>query len=77
MDYDLIISERADQLFENCLRRNPYQFPKSRDLYLQRQGYMEAVYSEMDYLIVFHIEDRNVYIFGVFHQLEEYRIKLR
>ena len=104
MDYNLFISERADQLFENCLRyliyklkneqaavhflnetekiydrlrRNPYQFPQSRDLYLQRQGYREAVYGEMDYLIIFRIEDRTVYVLGVFHQLEEYRKKLR
>ena len=104
MDYDLIISDRADQLLENCLcyllyklkseqaaghflnetekiyerlRRNPYQFPQSRDLYLQKQGYREAVYHDMDYLIVFRIENRTVYVLGLFHQLEEYRMKLK
>ena len=104
MDYDLIVTDRADQLFDNCIRyliyklknvqaaahfldetqklyarmrHDPYQFPQSRDMYLQRLGYREAIYNRMDYIMIFRVEDHTVYILGVFHQLEEYGKKLK
>lgn len=55
---------------------NPYQFPESRDIYLNRLGYREAVVTDMDYVIVFRIEEDQVYVLGIFHQLENYRRKI-
>lgn len=58
------------------LEENPYQFPESRDIYLNRLGYREAVVTDMDYVIVFRIEEDQVYVLGIFHQLENYRRKI-
>ena len=32
---------------------NPYQFPKSRDMYLAKKGYYEVVIPQMNYIYVF------------------------
>ncbi len=39
-------------------------------------GYREALVPEMKYKIVFEVEDNVVTILGIFHQLENYIIKL-
>lgn len=54
------------------LEDNPYQFPDSRDPYLVRQGYKEAYIPDMEYKIVFRIDDTDVYVVGMFHDLEDY-----
>ena len=54
------------------LEDNPYQFPDSKDSYLLRRGYKEAYIPDMDYKIVFRIDDKDVYIVGLFHDLENY-----
>ena len=54
------------------LEDNPYQFPDSKHSYLLRRGYKEAYIPDMDYKIVFRIDDRDVYIVGLFHDLENY-----
>ena len=60
------------------LEENPFQFPESNDDFLKRRGYREALLSEMDYRVVFRIEEpQTVYIVGVFHTLENYRIKVK
>ncbi len=46
---------------------------KSKDPYLKQKGYREAVLTDMNYMIVFRVEGRNVYIMGIFHQLEDFR----
>lgn len=58
------------------LEDNPFQFPKSRDTYLEKMGYHEAVVPQMDYIVVFGIEEDIVNIVGIFHQLENYPQKL-
>lgn len=58
------------------LEENPLQFPRCRDSYLSQLGYREAVFTDMKYLVIFRIEENNVYIVGVFHELEQYRNKL-
>ena len=67
--------ESVDQIYSR-LEENPYQFPESRDITLQRLGYREALLSDMDYVIIFRIEETFVYIAGIFHQLENYRKKV-
>lgn len=65
------ISEVYDRLEEN-----PYQFPDSKDDYLRRRGYKEALISDMQYKIVFRIEESTVYVVGLFHDLEDYPSKV-
>ena len=36
------------------LVENPYQFPKSRDMYLAKKGYYEAVIPQMNYIVIFY-----------------------
>ena len=54
------------------LEENPYQFPDSKDPYLLRRGYKEAHIPDMEYKIVFRIDDNDVYVVGLFHDLEDY-----
>lgn len=55
------------------LEENPFQFPESADDFLKHRGYHEALVSDMNYRVVFRIEEKTVYIVGVFHTLENYR----
>lgn len=59
------------------LKDNPYQFPKSKDMYLQTVGYREAICTGMNYIIIFRIAGQTVYVLGFFHQLEDYNKKIR
>ena len=58
------------------LEKNPYQFAESKDEYLFLRGYREAVFREMKYRVVYRADEKNVYILGVFHTLEDYGRKL-
>ena len=58
------------------LEENPLQFPVCRDTYLAKRGYREAVTRQMDYVIIFRVNSDIVNIVGIFHQLENYQMKL-
>lgn len=58
------------------LEDNPNQFPDSKDSYLLKHGYKEALISDMEYKIVFRIDGDNVYIVGFFHNRENYAQKV-
>lgn len=58
------------------LEENPLQFPLSRDTYLAKKGYHEAVCGQMNYTIIFSVREDAVNIAGIFHQLENYQEKL-
>lgn len=58
------------------LEENSYQFTESRDVYLKSKQYREAVTTDMNYAVIFKIEDDTVYVLGVFHGLENYRVKI-
>ncbi len=60
----------------NRLEDNPLQFPESRNPYLAKKGYREAVVSQMNYVIVFDVRKNVVNVVGVFYQLENYKRKL-
>ena len=60
----------------DCLEENPYQFSESKDDYLRRRGYREALISDMQYKIIFRIEESTVYVVGLFHDLEDYPSKV-
>ncbi|MCR5329580.1 MAG: type II toxin-antitoxin system RelE/ParE family toxin [Lachnospiraceae bacterium] len=58
------------------LEENPYLFPESKDSYLCSKGYREAVLSSMSYRVVFRVNEKTVYIVGVYHDLEDYAKKV-
>lgn len=74
--------QAAKRLFDEVkkiydrIELNPYQFPRCRDLYLRRKGYYEAIIPSMNYKVVFIIDIYDVYILGIFHNLENYQEKL-
>lgn len=45
----------------------PEQFPVSRDTFLAKRGYHEAVVPQIDYVIVFAVRSDTVNVVGVFH----------
>ncbi len=67
--------DEIDHIYDR-LEENPYQFPESRDMYLKKKGYHEAVVTQMNYTVVFGVNKGNVNVIGVFHQLEDYRNKV-
>ena len=50
---------------------NPYQFPKSRDMYLAKKGYYEAVIPQMNYIVIFDVRKDIVNIVGIFSSIRE------
>ena len=60
----------------DTLEDNPYVYSVSRDTYLKSRDYREAIVPEMNYQIVFEIEDDEVTVLGIFHQLENYPRKV-
>ena len=58
------------------LEENPYQFPECRDAYLKSLKYREVILTDMSYLMIVKVVDLEVYIMGIFHQLEDYGNKL-
>ena len=58
------------------LEDNPYQFTECRDAVLKSKQYREAVITDMNYIVIFKVEDDTVYVLGVFHGLENYRMKI-
>ena len=103
MAYNLIITDRADELIDDSvyylidklknpdaakhllngidkiydrLEENPFQFPESPDNYLKSRSYREALVPEMSYRIVFRVEELDVYIVGLLHELENHKTKI-
>ena len=103
MTYNLIITERADELLDKLViyllyqlknekaashllssiskiydrvAENPFQFPECRDIALKREKYREAVIPDMNYVVIYKINEDTVYIQGVFHDLENYNQKI-
>ena len=58
------------------LEDNPYQFADSKDDYLRGKGYKEASFLSMQYKLIFRIEGDDVFIVGLFHNLEDYPSKV-
>ena len=62
--YRLKSKEAAKHLLDSVesiydrLVENPYQFPKSRDMYLAKKGYYEAVIPQMNYIVIFDVRKK-------------------
>lgn len=67
--------DEIDHIYDR-MEENPYQFPESRDMYLKKKEYHEAVVTQMNYTVVFGVNKDSVNVIGVFHQLEDYRNKV-
>ena len=65
-----------DNLYDR-LEENPFQFADCPDPFLKSKEYKEAIISDMDYIMIFRIEENVVYVAGFFHQRENYKIKLQ
>lgn len=57
------------------LEQNPLQFPYCPDIYLARRGYREALVTDMNYLVLFRIDDHVVNVVAIHHQTENYADK--
>lgn len=64
------------ECINNRLIDNPYQFPMIRDRYLSMKGYRVAMIPKTKYILVFDIREDTVFVLGIFHQLENYWIKV-
>lgn len=64
-----------DKVYDQ-LEKNPLVYAISQDSYLKRQGYHEAIVPEMNYKIIFEVEEDEVTVLGIFHMLENYANKL-
>ena len=60
------------------LEEDLQQFPYCDDLFLSHRGYRKAVVGNMDYVILYIVDEasRIVYLEGFFHQLENYAAKM-
>ncbi len=66
------VSEIYDKL-ENI----PNIYKLSEDPFMKAMDYHEAKVPEMDYMIVYKVVGKNVYILGIFHCLEDYASKMK
>lgn len=57
------------------LEENPFQFPVCMDDYLAQKECREAIISKMNYIVIYIVINKIVYILGIFHQLENYQEK--
>ena len=64
-----------DEIY-NRLEDNPFQFADSNDYFLRSRGYKEALIPEMNYKLIFRIDEKDVYVVGMFHDLENYASKV-
>lgn len=75
--YRLKNKEAAKHLLDSVesiydrLVENPYQFPKSRDMYLAKKGYYEAVIPQMNYIVIFDVRKDIVNIVAIFSSIRE------
>ena len=74
-DAALHFVDELDAVYDQ-LEKNPYRYPESPDDFLRRRGYHDSLLKGMSHRVVFRIEERIVYIVGVFHDLEDYGKKV-
>lgn len=51
--------DKVEQIFDR-LEENPFQFAVCRDGYLSHKGYREAVLPDMNYLIIYRVEETKI-----------------
>ncbi len=68
--------DQLESIF-NRAQDNPYQFPVSSNPVLAFHEYREAVTTGMRYRVIIKVDNEVVYIVGVFHELENYVVKIK
>lgn len=58
------------------LETNPWQFPLSNDSNLAEKAYRTALVPQMKYIIVYNIINDEINVLGIFHETENYQLKL-
>ena len=67
--------DEVTRIYER-LEENPFQFPECRDVYLKSKQYREAIIIDMNYVVIYRVENSTVYVLGIFHGLESYETKV-
>lgn len=67
--------DSIEEIYER-LEENPFQFAYCKDKLLRIKEYRDAVIPDMNYVVIFKLEEQYVYILGIFHMLENYKTKL-
>lgn len=67
--------ESLSDVFDN-LENNPFQYSECKDPYLKSKNYRKAVLLDMNYVVIFRVNEDTVYIAGIFHNLENYNNRL-
>ncbi len=67
--------ENLEKIY-SLLEDNPFQFQKCTDENLASKHYRKAIFSEMNYLLIYKIQCKDVYILGIFHESEQYSDKI-
>ena len=65
------------ELLYDRIANNPYEFPLCEDYALAIMGYRKAIMSDMNYKLIYKIEDDIIYVVGLFNDLEDYSSKIR
>jgi hypothetical protein len=63
----------------NLLEINPYIYRESQDSFMKALHYHEATIAEMDYILIYKIDENNhiIYIMGIFNTRENYVKKIQ
>lgn len=70
------LMDEIEKMYDR-IETNPLLFPLSKDRFLRMMGYREAIFPNMNYKMIFKIDDSVIYIVGLFHDLENYSSKLK
>lgn len=81
--HTLMNNEAAAHLLDSLaiiyqhLEDNPHIYQESQDPFMKTYHYHEVKIPKMDYIIVYKIEEKDVYILGIYHSLEDYCNKIK
>lgn len=67
--------DSVSEVYDN-LENNPEIYRLSEDPFLRSLCYHEAKVPNMEYLIIYKILERTVFLLGIFHTLENYTTKV-
>ena len=68
--------DEVDKIYDE-LETNPGIYPVSDDPFLAALTYHEAILNGMNYKIIYKYNNDNIYILGIYHDLENYVDKIR
>ena len=67
---------KLDSMYD-MLEINPMIYQISDDPFLSAMKYHEAKVDGMEYIVIYKVDNNNVYILGIFHTLENYADKMK